>query len=66
MDKIFDDLRREIGDTVAADQIASIGTDTFDRLSARAVIDDFIPLLVYRFTKEELVHARRGELQVAA
>ena len=66
MDKIFDDLRRELGETVAAEQITAIGTDKFERLSACAEINDFIPLLVYRFTKEELVNATRRELQDAA
>jgi hypothetical protein len=48
-------LRREFGGDVPPDRIAAVGSFHFERLLSRATVTDFIPLLVYRCTKEELL-----------
>jgi hypothetical protein len=45
-------LRREF--PADADRIDEIGRSQFERLRAGARIEDFLPVLVYRFTREEL------------
>lgn len=37
-----------------ADRIDDIGQAYFERLRAGARIEDFLPILVYRFTRDEL------------
>jgi hypothetical protein len=64
--KSLDHLRRELAGTVPADRVAEVGLAHFERLSLNASIPDFIPLLVYRFAKEELLYATPDELQRAA
>lgn len=66
LDKVFSDLVRDLGDNAAADHVTTIGHDHYERLIRDATVHDFIPLLVYRFTREELVHSRREELHDAA
>jgi hypothetical protein len=66
LDKVFSDLVRDLGDNAAADQVTTIGHDHYERLRRDATVNDFIPLLVYRFTREELVRSRRDELHDAA
>ena len=43
-----------------------IGTDRFRKLLANATINDFIPLLVYRQTREELIACTADELHESA
>jgi hypothetical protein len=43
-----------------------VGRRHLERLSRHATITDFIPLLVWRCTREELLGRRRGELRDAA
>ena len=46
--------------------MTAIGHEQFDQLCATARIPDFIPVLVYRNTREELVRIDREELHHAA
>jgi hypothetical protein len=57
-------LARELEDTVPAEVVMQVGRRRFEALRARARIYDFIPLLVYRQTREELTAA--GHLHRAA
>ena len=59
-------LRREFRAEVPASLVTKIGHDQFEKLRAQARIPDFIPVLVYRYTREGLVHARREELHRAS
>ena len=48
-------LRREFADTITAEHVTSIGNNRFERLIKDAKIVEFIPLLVYRETREALL-----------
>jgi hypothetical protein len=45
--------------------VTAIGQAEFERLHATATITDFIPLLVYRYAREELVRIDGEELHRA-
>ena len=67
----LDALRRELRETgslgdTGSHEIDVVGRAHFDRLLREATITDFIPLLVYRLTKEEFVYTTRDELHDAA
>jgi hypothetical protein len=59
-------LEREFADRVDATVIARIGDDELERVLEEARIPDFVPMLVYRFTRERLLARRDGERVVAA
>jgi hypothetical protein len=48
-------LQREFDGRVPAEHVTRIGRDRFERLIENAKILDFIPLLVYRQTREALL-----------
>ena len=52
LDKVFSDLVRDLGEVSPADQVTTIGHDHYERLRRDATVNDFIPLLLYRFTRE--------------
>jgi len=54
-------LQREFADTVPAEHVTLIGKDRFEKLIENAKIWDFIPLLVYRQTREALLAFEPGE-----
>jgi hypothetical protein len=62
----LESLRREFGDKLPASFVTAIGHAQFEQLRTGAKIPDFIPVLVYRFTREELVRIDREELHRAA
>jgi predicted Co/Zn/Cd cation transporter (cation efflux family) len=62
----LDNLCAELAGTSSADHVARIGRRHYVALRREATIVDFIPLFVYRFTKDELMHSRRDELHDAA
>lgn len=51
----LESLRREFAGKVTAEHVTSIGRDRFERLTRDAKIVEFIPLLVYRETREALL-----------
>ena len=59
-------LKRELGDSVAAEQVETVGRRHFERLRRTATVTDFVPLFVYRFVREELVYADSDSLHDAA
>jgi hypothetical protein len=59
-------LRCEFAGRVPADHVTQIGNDQFEKLSRDATINDFIPLLVYRQTREELLSCEHDDLHRAA
>jgi hypothetical protein len=62
----LDALRYELGDRVTAEEVAAVGRRQFERLIRDATITDFIPLLVYRCAKDELLRRVPAELDHAA
>jgi hypothetical protein len=58
-------LRRAFADRHEASEVSAIGEACYETLRARARIPDFIPVLVYRYTREELIQAEREELHRA-
>ncbi len=59
-------LRRELAGRVPDERVAEVGRKHVDRLRLHATIPDFIPLLVYRSAKEELLSATADQLHRAA
>jgi len=55
LERGLENLRREFADRVPAEHVTRIGRDRFERLIEDAKIIDFIPLLVYRQTREALL-----------
>jgi hypothetical protein len=49
-------LHRELGPTVPTHRLTTLGRYHTDRLLAQATITDYIPLLAYRATREDLLH----------
>ena len=54
IERVLDSLGREFADEIPPSQVTSVGRGYFDQLCAEARIGEFIPVLVYRFTREEL------------
>ncbi len=54
-------LRREFAGKVPAEHVTRVGMDRFETLIESARITDFIPLLVYRETREELLAFEPGK-----
>jgi hypothetical protein len=52
---LLDGLHRELGDG----RVKTVGRRHFERLLRDARVLDYIPLLVYRATKEDVLAARR-------
>lgn len=65
IERALETLRREFAGKVPADQVTEIGKDRFERLLENARINDFIPLLVFRQTREELLVSGPDELHRA-
>jgi hypothetical protein len=62
----LDALRRELEGSGRTRQVTLVGGRHLERLRRDATVTEFIPLLVYRFTKEELVDGTREELPDSA
>jgi hypothetical protein len=58
-------LLREFGGEIPASEVTPIVQAHFARLREAASIEDFIPVLVYRYSREDL-RIRREELHHAA
>jgi hypothetical protein len=56
-------LRQELRDPAVAERVAAVGRQVFERLRRDATVNDFIPLLVQRYTSQELAS---GQPPVAA
>jgi hypothetical protein len=66
MAKVYRDLDHDLAGNAGADRVRAVSHGYYDWLHRNAAVNDFIPLLVYRFTKEELVRARRDQLPESA
>ena len=64
-EKLLGGLAFEFEESFRADEVIAIGNAYLERLSRDATVGDFIPLLVYRFTKEELASSTYEELHRA-
>ena len=65
VDKQLESLRREF-EELPPGRVTELGEAKFERLRANARITEFIPVLVYRYTREELRSIKRDELHSAA
>jgi hypothetical protein len=59
-------LQTELRGSVEPARVTTVGRRHFDRLSRGATVTDFIPLLVYRLTREELLREEPRRLNDAA
>jgi hypothetical protein len=59
-------LKRELGDSVASEQVDAVGRRHLERLRRTATVTDFVPLFVYRFAREELLYADGDRFHDAA
>jgi hypothetical protein len=59
-------LNHELAGRVAPDRVSAVGQRHFERLRRHARITDYIPLLVYRCTKDELLIGLEADLRQAA
>ena len=53
---LLEELERELAGTVSRRDIEVVGRDHFESLWQRATVTGFVPLIVYRQTKEDLLH----------
>jgi len=58
LERGLESLRREFAGKVPTEEVTQIGNEHFEELLEHATITDFIPLLVYRHTREELLEVR--------
>jgi hypothetical protein len=65
-EQVLEALRREFTGKVPADAVTEIGRARLDALLAVATINDFVPLLVYRQTREALLSIGPEDLHRAA
>jgi len=61
----LDALRNEFAGQADTESITAVGLRHFEHLRRDATINDFIPQLVHRFAREELLSARSDELHNA-
>jgi len=61
-----DSLATEFGAKVSPDVISKLCDDHLRTLRSQATIYDYIPLLVYRHTREQLLAGTRDELHRSA
>jgi hypothetical protein len=66
VDRLVQELDRELKGQVPEERIIAVAHAHYESLNRRAAFNDFVPLLVYRFAKEDLVTSRHDELQDAA
>ena len=62
----LEELQREFSDRVSDEAVTEIGMLRYRALQTAATINDFIPLLVYRQTREELVTIDHRDLHRSA
>ncbi len=66
MNRLLQDLNRELEGQVPEERVTAVAHAHYESLNHSAAINDFVPLLVYRFAMEELVTSTRDELHDAA
>lgn len=66
MERVFHDLLRDLGHDFPHERVVLVGRAHYESLRRDAVVNDYIPLLVYRLAKEELRSGARDELHDAA
>jgi hypothetical protein len=65
MSEEFERLRHEFAD-ISPDRVAAVGKAEYDGLRAGARILEFIPVLVHRYAREDLLLVREREPNTAA
>lgn len=60
------ELQRQRPANVAPEHVDAVAYGYYGQLQRDATVNDFIPLLVYRYTKEQLPLISRGELRQSA
>jgi hypothetical protein len=66
IEQALESLRREFADEQPASEVTAVGEAWFEALRANARIPDFVPVLGYRYAREELIGSERDELHRAA
>jgi hypothetical protein len=66
LEGLLEGLQHEFAGRIEPARITEVGEAHDERLCLHARITDFIPVLVYRSTREELVDITRSELHRAA
>jgi protein-tyrosine-phosphatase len=61
LDTMIAELEREFGTEFERARIEELTNDSVERLSAAAVVAEFLPILAYRYTRERLVALRRAQ-----
>jgi hypothetical protein len=59
IERLLDGLQRELAPHVSREDVATLGRYHADRLLAHATVTDYVPLLVYRSTRDDLLNGRR-------
>ena len=62
----LDSLHGELGSRVSRQDVATLGRYHAERLLAHATVTDYVPLLVYRATKEDLLRGGRRPEPISA
>ena len=65
MSQGFESLRNEFAD-ISPERVTAFGEAEFDRLRSDARITEFIPVLVHRYAREDLLRLREQKLRPAA
>jgi len=66
VERRLDALYREFADVVPETEIGRLSEANLSALRSTATIYDYIPLLVYRFTREQLLRSAPDELHRSA
>jgi hypothetical protein len=66
IERRLDSLHRELAPRVTREDVATLGRYHADRLLAHATVTDYVPLLVYRATRDDLLNGRRTPEPISA
>ena len=59
VDELRSDLQDEFGDRFPSDRIDELMDDSLARLAGQAAVEDFLPVLAYRYARERLMSLSR-------
>jgi hypothetical protein len=65
VERQVESLQREFAE-IPSDRVTALAESELDRLRAEARIVEFVPVLMHRYAREELLRIRRDELRLVA
>ena len=65
VDELLDALCAEFGDDFSRDQVETMLNDSLERLAGQAAVEDFLPVLAHRYTRERLKSLLRWDERAA-